>query len=170
MVRGGSLWAILADLKHPPHQVALTLVHMFPARMIRARAVEKRACMSRHVAKRSPCGSRIRAFKAFSLHFSPRGEAKWVRGPSGLGASRAEEKGARRKPARIPRFSRITRHETRLFFRNTAFPVARMVPVGTEALQSCFFRSGMHGIGREEPLLRSRDAKIRGANVSNEKG
>ena len=43
---------------------------MFPARMIRARAVEKRACMSRHVAKRSPCGSRIRDFKAFtSLHF-----------------------------------------------------------------------------------------------------
>ena len=31
-----------------------------------------------------------------SLHFSPRGEAKWVRGPSGLGASRAEEKGASR--------------------------------------------------------------------------
>ena len=30
------------------------------------------------------------------LHFSPRGEAKWVRGPSGLGASRAEEKGASR--------------------------------------------------------------------------
>ena len=30
------------------------------------------------------------------LHVSPRGEAKWVRGPSGLGASRAEEKGARR--------------------------------------------------------------------------
>ena len=31
-----------------------------------------------------------------SLHVSPRGEAKWVRGPSGLGASRAEEKGASR--------------------------------------------------------------------------
>ena len=31
-----------------------------------------------------------------SLHFSPRGEVKCVRGPSGLGASRAEEKGARR--------------------------------------------------------------------------
>ena len=31
-----------------------------------------------------------------SLHFSPRGEAKCVIGPSGLGASRAEEKGARR--------------------------------------------------------------------------
>ena len=45
-----------------------------------------------------------------------------------------------------------------------------MVPVGTEALQSCFFRSGMLGIGREEPFLMSRDAKIRDANVSNEKG
>ena len=33
---------------------------------------------------------------ASSLHVSPRGEAKWVRGPSGLGASRAEEKGASR--------------------------------------------------------------------------
>ena len=31
-----------------------------------------------------------------NLPFSPRGEAKWVRGPSGLGASRAEEKGASR--------------------------------------------------------------------------
>ena len=31
-----------------------------------------------------------------SLYFSPRGEAKCVRGPSGLGASRAEEKGASR--------------------------------------------------------------------------
>ncbi len=31
-----------------------------------------------------------------NLHFSPRGEAKCVRGPSGLGASRAEEKGASR--------------------------------------------------------------------------
>ena len=30
------------------------------------------------------------------LHFSPRGEAKCVRGPSGRGASRAEEKGASR--------------------------------------------------------------------------
>ena len=80
--------------------------------------------------------------------------------------------GARRKPARIPRFSRNTRHESRItaFFRITAFPVARLVPVGTEALQSCFFRSGMLGIRREEPFLRSRNAKIRGANVSNEKG
>jgi len=31
-----------------------------------------------------------------NLHVSPRGEAKRVRGPSGLGASRAEEKGASR--------------------------------------------------------------------------
>ena len=31
-----------------------------------------------------------------SLHVSPRGEAKWVRGPSGRGASRAEEEGASR--------------------------------------------------------------------------
>ena len=66
----------------------------------------------------------------------------------------------------------FTRHETRItaFFRNTAFPVARMVHVGTEALQSCFFRSGMLGVRGEEPFLRSRDAKIRGANVRNEKG
>ena len=62
--------------------------------------------------------------------------------------------------------SRSTSHEARI----TAFPVARLVPVGTEALQSCFFRSGMLGIRREEPFLRSRNAKIRGANVSNKKG
>ena len=37
--------------------------------------------------------------------------------------------------------TRITGHESRItaFFRNTAFPVAPLVPVGTEALQSCFF-------------------------------
>ena len=73
-----------------------------------------------------------------SLHFSPRGEAKWVRGPSGLGASRVEEKGARntafdqargasqrkfrgfhetrdtRHESRLLCFSRITSHETRI--------------------------------------------------------
>ena len=48
--------------------------------------------------------------------------------------------------------------------------MARLVPVGTEALQSCFLRSGMLGVKRDEPFLMSRDAKIRGANVSNEKG
>ncbi len=35
------------------------------------------------------------------LHVSPRGEVKWVRGPSGSGASRAEEKGACRCSGRI---------------------------------------------------------------------
>ena len=45
-----------------------------------------------------------------------------------------------------------------------------MVLVGTEALQSCFFRSGMLGVRKEEPFLMSRDARIRGANLSNEKG
>ena len=50
-----------------------------------------------------------------NLHFSPRGEAKCVRGPSGRGASRAEEKGARRRTYQIASF--IPRS------RNTAFPV-----------------------------------------------
>ena len=78
-----------------------------------------------------------------SLHFSPRGEAKCVRGPSGRRVSRAEEKGALRRkdliapfgprvtkhglsgssavrhffwsePVLRPWFSRITRHETRI--------------------------------------------------------
>ena len=43
---------------------------------------------------------RLRALRQpgyrLNLPFSPRGEAKWVRGPSGRGASRAEEKGASR--------------------------------------------------------------------------
>ena len=39
--------------------------------------------------------------EAASLHFSPRGEAKCVRGPSG--------RASRRKPAQVPRFSRNTR-------------------------------------------------------------
>ena len=60
----------------------------------------------------------------------------------------------------------FSKHETR----NTAFPVARLVPVGTEALQSCFLRSGVLGVRKEEPFLRSRDAKICGVNDSNEKG
>ena len=87
-----------------------------------------------------------------SLHFSPRGEAKCVRGPRSNtvfhesrvtaffrvlrpsggekcrpGASRHETRllpGARRKPARIPRFSRITNHETRI----TAFSRAETRP------------------------------------------
>ena len=50
--------------------------------------------------------------------------------------------------------SRDTKHETRLFqTRNTAFPVARLVHGGTEALQSCFFRPGLLGnrTGRRSP-------------------
>ena len=43
----------------------------------------------------------------------------------------------------------FTNHETRI----TAFPVARLVHVGTEALQSCFFRPGLLGnrTGRRSP-------------------
>ena len=54
-----------------------------------------------------------------SLHFSPRGETKCVRGPSGRGASRAEEKGARNKAFKVFHESRntafmfFTNHETR---------------------------------------------------------
>ena len=43
-----------------------------------------------------------------SLHFSPRGEAKCVRGPSGRGASLAEEKGARNMAFKVFHESRIT--------------------------------------------------------------
>ena len=51
---------------------------------------------------------------AFNLHFSPRGEAKCVRGPPGRSASRAEEKGARRRSSHIASFTpRFTRHEAR---------------------------------------------------------
>ena len=48
-----------------------------------------------------------------SLHFSPCGEAKCVRGPSGRGASQAEEKGTRRCTCQIVSFtprSRKTKH------------------------------------------------------------
>ena len=41
-------------------------------------------------------GDKLMEINVFSLHVSPRGDAKCVRGPSGLGASRAEEKGASR--------------------------------------------------------------------------
>ena len=55
-----------------------------------------------------------------SLHFSPHGEAKCVRGPSGLGASRAEEKGA----SRLARAGVLDKSPPSLLgSRNTAFPV-----------------------------------------------
>ena len=81
-------------------------------------------------ARHSPCGSRIRSSKAFTCHkpLISRVLTKHETRNAGL-------PDAMRKPARIPRFSRNTRHETR----NTAFSVAPMVLVGTEALQS-FFR------------------------------
>ena len=49
------------------------------------------ACIAHHAARRSGCGSRLKAFT--SLHFSPRGEAKCVRGSSGRGARRLARAG-----------------------------------------------------------------------------
>ena len=61
-----------------------------------------------------------------SLPFSPCGEAKWVRGPSGQGASRAEEKGARRSTCQIASFTpRVRKHEIRLS-RNMALTQAAL--------------------------------------------
>ena len=64
-----------------------------------------------------PDGWRRKNSPSSDLHVSPRGEAKCVRGPSG--------RGARRKPAQVPRFSRNTDHETRdtafMFFTNHGF-------------------------------------------------
>ena len=55
---------------------------------------------------------RLRALRQpgyrLNLPFSPRGEAKWVRGPSGRGASRAEEKGARNMACKVFHESRVT--------------------------------------------------------------
>ena len=130
-----------------------------------------------------------------SLHVSPRGEVKCVRGPRSntvfrvfhesrvtkhesrpfvacfdrrvvrnAGQARAGTRhetrllpGARRKPARIPRFSRITKHESRdtAFFRNTAFSVAPMVLVGTEALQSCFFGRNVLWVDSDDAVARN---------------
>ena len=60
--------------------------------------------------------------------------------------STCRPRGARCAGCRHPRrqhgFMHFTKHATR----NTAFPVARLVPVGTEALQSCFFGPGLLGI------------------------
>ena len=137
-----------------------------------------------------------------SLLFSPRGEAKWVRGPSGLGASRAEEKGAsrlacagvleqyvehgkqaQRSPgARIACFgrrvlrhagygnptprptvfheTRDTKHESRLLCFLSKQGLLVLKPFSLFFLAPAGIASG------EEPFLRSRDAKIRGANKS----
>ena len=51
-----------------------------------------------------------------SLPFSPCGEGKCVRGLSGRGASRAEEKGARNMAFKVFHESRNTKHESRPFF------------------------------------------------------
>ena len=82
-------------------------------------------------------------FSGLSLRFSPRGEAKCVRGPSGLGASRAEEKGARKTACKVFHESRDTSHESRLLW----------CLLVLEALQSCFFCPGMLGnrTGRRSP-------------------
>ena len=64
------------------------------------------------------------------LLFSPRGEAKCLRGPSGRGASRAEEKGARNMAFKVFHESRVTEHESRPFLacfdrrvvRNAGYP------------------------------------------------
>ena len=68
-----------------------------------------------------------------NLHVSPRGEAKWVRGPSGLGASRAEEKGARRL-ARAGVFAKSP--PSPLGSRNTASPVHRPSDVSSGVNQA----------------------------------
>ena len=54
---------------------------------------------------------RCRGCRGADLHVSPRGEVKCVRGPPGRGASRAEEKGARRRTCQIASFTpRVTKH------------------------------------------------------------
>ena len=64
-----------------------------------------------------------------SLHVSPRGEAKCVRVPSGLGASRAEEKGA----SRLARAGVLAKSlPSPLGSRNTAFTVHRPSDISLE--------------------------------------
>ena len=59
-----------------------------------------------------------------SLHFSPRGEAKYVIGPSGRGASRAEEKGACWRACQIASFTpRFTGRQTFLLERTSPPPM-----------------------------------------------
>ncbi len=97
--------------------------------------------------RRKPLGARNTAFLVFTSHetritafFRPSPKPPESHGrpdPRGFG-------------------SRNTRHESRITAfstRITAFPVARMVHVGTEALQSCFFCPGLLGnsTGRRSP-------------------
>ena len=49
-------------------------------------------------------------------------------------------------------FSQITKPETR----NTAFPVARLVPAGTEALQSCFFGRNLLWVESDDAVAGNR--------------
>ena len=74
-----------------------------------------------------------------SLHVSPRGEAKLLRGPPGRGASRAEEKGA----SRLARAGVIAKSSpSPLGSRNTAFPVHRPSDISSGANQ--FSAHGFH--------------------------
>ena len=64
--------------------------------------------------------------KRLACIFSPHGEAKCVRGPSGRGASRAEEKVARSRTCQIASFTpRVRKHEIRLS-RNMALTQASL--------------------------------------------
>ena len=73
---------------------------------------------------------RLKILFGASLHVSPRGEAKWVREPSGLGASRAEEKGA----SRLARAGVLAKSPpSPLGSRNTASPVHRPSDVSSGA-------------------------------------
>ena len=95
--------------------------------------------MSNQRARRSPCGSQITRRKT---------KARFTGPPAFPG---------RATPSPANGFSRITKHETRItaFY---AFSVARMVLVGTEALQSCFF-------GRNVLWVDSADAVARNENL-----
>ena len=104
---------------HPPVRESLAALHVSPA-LPAARESGSPSAAALPGFRRS--GTAWRGLVSWdasiysTLHVSPRGEAKWVRGPSGRGASRAEEKSARSTAFKVFHESRVTKHESRPFF------------------------------------------------------
>ena len=101
--------------------------------------------------RRKPLGARNTAFKVFHESRDTRHETRlfWFSRITAFFRPSPKPPESHGRPDPRGFGSRNTRHESRI----TAFPVARMVHVGTEALQSCFFRPGMLGnsTGRRSP-------------------
>ena len=85
----GARYLLLPEGAAPPGPIAVSAQRSGTAFLVLVRASERQSLRSRF----RPDDILIRPTPTASLHFSPRGEAKWVRGPSGRGARRLARAG-----------------------------------------------------------------------------